>query len=989
MSLFDHDAEPRRPDSVLEEPRLLTRRNESEPIPNYDRESKRQEHVHGDLRGRSRFRRWGLRALYGIVSVAVVLLAAVVGTALWLRHSMRAALPQLDGDIHVAGLSAPVSVTRDAQGVPSIQAQTVDDVLFAQGYVTAQDRLWQMDSLRRHAAGELAEILGSTLVEHDRMQRTLRMRETAEAAVGVLPADQLHQLEAYARGVNAFIEQNEDHLPVEFHLLRYKPAPWTPRDSMLVSLAMFQDLATDFPTKMRREALSAHLPAQLLADLYPVSSWRDRPPTQPAPDLTTPKPAIEEIPLDDTQTKLEKASPASPQELLHVASILSREACDGCRAGSNNWAVAASRSASGFPLVSNDMHLSLSVPDIWYEAGLHAARGPAGSAMDVVGFTLPGAPFVIVGRNAHVAWSFTNLGADVQDVHIEHTRGSGSSLEYEKADGSWASVGHDHEHIRVRGGRDVDFDVLTTTALIGTTEIKTPVISSLYPSEKRILSLAWTPYDPKNLSAPFLAADSAADGRALLSAFSTFGGPSLNLVYADDAKHIGYHALGRIPVRGPAQRRSRNLASPEEQKGPAPPDNDEEPDGTTQNPAAAPTSFGARAGGLRFVEAGYSQRRGRRSARAQRQTGEPAAPAPVEAPIPAPPAPNDFTIGSAISSVPVDALDLSQQWSGYVPFDQLPAIVDPPNGILATANARIAPDDYEYFLANDWTAPYRAERIYKLLEGRRELTPADMLATQTDIHSELDLVIAQRLAYALDHASDAALKSDAKRLHQAADILRAWDGTVSADSSAAAVVLAFRTVIWPALLAPQIAEHDHLQRSDAAEKELTQLYRWGGDSVALEELLQHTPVRWLPPGVSNWNDLLVQTLSRGFAESHAPSDLSKWRYGAMHPVEITHPVFSMSPVFDRVLGVRTGSGRQQTGGDGTTVKAIGLHFGPSERFTADLRDAQATDGDITTGQSGNPASTWYLDQFRPWLEGTTFPLPLAANGATHTLRLLP
>lgn len=982
MSVYDPDARSHR--SPAEEPRLLTRRGETEPIPNYDRAAKRS------VRGSRPQHRWLRRVITTVAAVLILGVAIFFGTALWLRHAMHASLPQLDGDLQVSGLSAPVSVTRDERGVPSIQAQTVDDLLFAQGYVTAQDRLWQMDSLRRHVAGELSEILGSKLVDHDRTQRTLRLRETAEQAVAALPPDQLHQLEAYARGINAFLDQNSDRLPIEFHVLHYTPAPWTPRDSILVSLVMFQDLATDFPAKMRREALLAHLPAQLIPDLYPVGSWRDRPPTQPAPDLTTPKPAIQEIPLDDTQVKLSKPDVALPQNIERVAAAFEHPGCDDCRAGSNNWAVAGSRSASGFPLVSNDMHLSLSVPDIWYEAGLHAAAGSGGARLDVVGFTLPGAPFVIVGRNMHVAWSFTNLDGDVQDVRIEHTRGDGDAMEYQKANGTWAAVTHHRQEIAVRGGRAVPLDVMTTTALVGTKEITTPIISSLYPTEHRVLSLAWTPYDVANVTAPFLAVNSAGNGDLLVSAFSSFGGPSLNLVYADDAKHIGYHALGRIPVRGPAQRTSRNLASPsDEQNGPPPPDNDE--DGGVAPQAFLQVPLAPREDSItpHLFRAAFVRQRTRRGVRREPEPQErKPAPAP-EAPIKAAPPPINFTIGSAISAVPVDSLNASQQWSGYVPYEELPSIIDPPNGVLATANARITPNDYPYFLANNWTAPYRTERIYKLFEGHSGLTPADMLSVQTDVHSEFDLLIAQRLAYALDHASEAVTKHDGKRLHQAADILRAWDGTVAADSSAAAIILSFRNVIWPALLAPQIAAHDHLDAKGDAVKQLVSLYRWGEDTVALEALLQHTPARWLPAGVANWNDFLTQTLASGLSESHAPSNLAKWRYGAMHPVEVSHPFFSISSFFDRVLGRKTGTGAQQTGGDNTTVKAIGAHFGPSERFTADLADAQGSSGNVTTGESGNPASIWYLDQFRPWLEGTTFAMPLRADQKVHTLRLVP
>ena len=287
------------PENESQEPRLLTRR-EDPPAP--VTEHPRPALFVPSLRHRAHFH---LRRILITVGTLTALIAfAFILTCTWLRHSMRASLPQLDGALHTPGLTQPVTVTRNAQGVPSIQAANLDDLLFAQGFITAQDRLFQMDLVRRHASGELAEVLGSNLVDHDRLQRTLQIRTAADNAAADLPADQRHQLDAYANGVNAFITQNAGHLPVEFHLLHYKPAPWTARDSLLVSLAMYQDLSTGFPVKLRREALAAHLSADLLADLYPVGSWRDVPPSQPQPDLTTIKPEVEQIPLDRSQSRL-------------------------------------------------------------------------------------------------------------------------------------------------------------------------------------------------------------------------------------------------------------------------------------------------------------------------------------------------------------------------------------------------------------------------------------------------------------------------------------------------------------------------------------------------------------------------------------------------------------------------------------------------------------------------------------------------------------
>lgn len=810
----------------------------------------------------------------------------------WTRQAMRDSLPQLDGTLSVAGLSAPVTVQRDAQGIPHIRAASLDDLIVAQGYVTAQDRLWQMDSLRRYVTGDLAEIFGASLVQHDRLQRALQIRAAADRAFAVFPPEQMRWLELYARGVNASIEAQRSHLPIEFRLLRYQPAPWTPRDTIAVGIVLFQDLTTSFPQKLNREALIAKLPPELLADLYPVGSWRDHPPAQPPIDLTAPQENIPDIPLDESQTKL--ASPASPnrlskstastQDLLALQQTLKTPTCDGCRAGSNNWTVSGAHTATGKPLLSNDMHLTHSVPGIWYEADLESPT-PNGTNFHVTGVSLPGVPFIVVGHNDHVAWGFTNLGADVQDVYIEHLRGTGESAEYESPDGTWHRVLHQTEIIHVRGSKDIALDVPATQH----GNVTTPIISGIFPTEKRTLSLGWTIYDPANISASLLYIDSAADWTSFTSAFSTFGGPAQNVVYADDQGHIGYHAVGKIPLRG-------SLIKPSE-----------------------------------------------------------------------------------ISPVPVDALDATQTWTSYIPFDQLPQSFDPPNGILATANSRVTPAGYSFPITPNWGAPYRNERIWKVLSSHERLTPADMLALQTDVYSDLDHVLAQRFAYAIDHS----ITKD-NRLHQAADILRNWNGNVDAEASAPAIVDAARDALWPLLLNPQLGPNPGVT---------VQLYTWGEKSYAEEQLIMHTPVRWLPKNYANWDELLTDAVNKGLIEVRAPFDLSKWQYGKVHSLDIEHPIFTQTPIFRRVIGLPIGTGVWPQSGDGTTVKQVGSTFGPSERFTADLSNLDNSSLNLVLGQSANPTSPWFLDQWLAWYKGTTYSLPFtkpAVDAATiHTLTLKP
>jgi penicillin amidase len=904
-------------------------------------------------------RRLHLFALFLLLLAGLAAVAFFTGRH-FIRNAMRQNLPQLDGSLAVNGLAAPVTVERDAHGVPHIHAASMDDLVFAQGFVTAQDRLWQMDLLRRHASGQLAAILGRPMLQHDRLQRTLQLRASADRAIAVLPADQRHWLEVYARGVNASIAAQRDHLPVEFRLLAYQPAPWTPRDSILVELALFQDLTTGFPAKLGREALAAHLSPELIADLYPTGSWRDHYPGQPMPDLSAPQPEFNDIPLDESQSKLHRPAlvTTSPSDLLSLNQTLAlfHAPCSACVAGSNAWAVSGSRTASGKPLLSNDMHIALAAPELWYEADLQATNAAPLAGFHAAGVTLPGTPFVISGHNDHVAWGFTNLGADVQDLYIEHTRGTSSGAEFQTPSGAWLPVRYQTEVIQVRGSTDVILDVPLTRH----GDIDTPIVSSVFPTERRSISLRWTIYDPANLTAPFFAVDSASDWPSMLAAFATWGGPAQNLIYADDQGHIAYHALGRIPIRG-------DIANP-----------------------------------------------------------------------------------SPLSPVPTDATALdaaAHEWVGTIPFDQLPQAFDPADGVLATANASVTPPGYRFPITLNWMAPYRTERIYKVLESSpekvlesspekvlegspervleaspgkdssaalpgetlapsRPLTPADMLTLQNDVTSEPDLILAQRLAYSIDHATGP-LKND-PTLHQAADILRKWNGSVDANASAPAIVNAARAALWPMLLIPKLAPEGAAPlaqgaaipkvknlRADAAQAaNLWQLYTWGERSSVEEQIITHTPARWLPSGFATWDDFLAAVVARGLRSAHAPRNLATWQQGSTFPLQIDHPIFSHATLLARLLlGVPTGTGPQSNSGDSTTVKQIGPAFGPSERFTADLSDPDRTTLNLALGQSGNPASPLYMDQFQSWLRGTTFPLPFtpAATQPTiaHTLILTP
>jgi len=462
------------------------------------------------------------RILRWLVLAVFAILCGVVAYGYYVAHS---ALPQLDGHLQIGGLSAPVTVTRDRQGVPMIEAASLEDLFFAQGYVTAQDRLWQMDVMRRFGSGELSEILGEDTLKLDREQRILGLRAAAKKAIDMASPRDRAFFDAYARGVNAFIGTHGDRLPIEFRILHYAPKPWTPVDSVVIANSMVKDLNYHyFYDALSREKILAKLGPELTADLYVNRSWHDRPPTVMREDLTEPdsNPSGSDDDDDDdspdNSVTQKSAMPtyALPSEELPVN-------------GSNDWVVSGAHTVTGKPLLSNDMHLSHQMPNLWYEAHLHSG------ALDVAGVTLPGMPYVIVGHNQRIAWGFTNVGPTVTDIYIETFNSQGAY----QTPGGWVHPEHRSEVIHVKGKPDVTLDVKITR--------HGPVITELVPGDTRPLALRWTLYD--GLHIPFFDVNLAQNWDEFRHAFSQLDAPGQNVVYADVDGNIGYQTTGKVPIR--------------------------------------------------------------------------------------------------------------------------------------------------------------------------------------------------------------------------------------------------------------------------------------------------------------------------------------------------------------------------------------------------------------------------------------------------------
>jgi penicillin amidase len=392
------------------------------------------------------------------LSIAVLLIA-FLAAVYW--YGWRA-LPEVSGQI-TAPISAEARIARDALGVPHIQAASWEDAIFLEGYAMAQDRLWQMDGMRRRASGELAEIAGLMALESDQEARRLNLRRIAEVQEHSLQPAERALLAAFARGINEFIQTHRDRLPVEFALLRYDPRPWSVRDSLLAGLEMYRTLTNSWRSELLKQKMLETGERSKVEFLFPVRTGHEAQP------------------------------------------------------GSNAWAVAGSRAASGKPILAYDPHLEFSIPSPWYLVHL---KSPG---LDVTGATIIGLPAVIVGHNERIAWGMTNLQFDVQDLYRQD---------------AGASVRLEQDAISVKG-------VKTIPIAVGLTE-RGPLFVS---DGGKQYALQWTADQPGGFTFPFLDIDRAQNWEEFRGALERYGGPGQNFVYADTSGNIGYQAAGRLPIR--------------------------------------------------------------------------------------------------------------------------------------------------------------------------------------------------------------------------------------------------------------------------------------------------------------------------------------------------------------------------------------------------------------------------------------------------------
>ncbi len=804
-------------------------------------------------------------------------LGAVAGVAgaFYLR---RRALPQTSGTIRLEGLLHGVEVIRDRWGVPHIYATHPRDLFFAQGFVHAQDRFFQMEFWRRLVTGRLSEVLGRSALEADRWLRVLGLHRVAEKEVALLDTETRELMLAYVSGINAFIDR--DRLPLEFSLLRYRPERWKIADSLTWIKFIDWTLAVNWTSELLRAQLVARFGPERVALLEAPYS-QDHPITLPA--------GLDFTQVDIGNEALARAAAVWPYTGPPAESGL----------GSNGWVVDGSHTASGAPLLANDMHLSLDIPSIWYESHL------CGGDYDVVGLSFPGLPGIVVGHNGHVAWGFTAGFCDTQDLYIERLNPQ-SPHQYEFK-GRWRDAELFKEEIVVKGESSVVEQVMVTHhgPLID------GLLGHLQGEETQPLALRWPALEPNDMAGTIFEVARVKNCADFHERMRRWVGPALNVVYADVEGNIGYTLVGRVPQR----------------------------------------------------TAGHDGR------------------------------------------LPVPGWTGEYEWRGYVPFQALPHVINPSDGMLITANAKPVREDYPYFLGHSWMPGLRAARIKELLTQKPTLSPQGLTVTDfRRMQFDQTSVLARRVGRHLSR-----LASQVPGLDPG--LFRDWEGELASDSPAAAVYEVFvRRMLynlfegvlesWGA--EPQNQDERALMVDYLVGKglplDLPTIDSFGYNGRALLEQLVDRPDH--PLFEHRARDAVMLSSLReavAFWRWKLGSDASAWRWGDLHSLVFTHPLGQIGPL-NRLFN----RGPYPIGGDETTVWAAtrsyhaldkqGGMVGPVCRFVVDLNDLRRSCALNAPGQSGRLASQHYADRITAWFEGDYHPMLYDRTDiereAKETLRLV-
>ena len=802
-----------------------------------------------------------------LIGILIVILVVSLVLAVLIPYNITRSFPQTEGQLQVPGLHAPVEVYRDSYGVPHIYASTAHDLFFTQGYVHAQDRFWQMDFWRHIGSGRLSEMFGDSQLETDQVLRTLGFARVAQEELETFDPTSRAILESYAEGVNAYLEDHKGgDLSLEYLVLKvinadYEPEPWEPLHSVTWGKVMAWDLGGNMDGEIEKSLLLGALTPEQVADLVP-----------PYPED---KPVI----VPGFQAAGSAASGGNPAGMqVEVVAQLSQQVKNkldlldqvmgprGVGIGSNSWAVSGDRTTTGKPLLANDPHLGAQMPAIWYEVGLHCTQVGEQCPYQVRGFSFAGVPGVIIGHNANIAWGFTNVGPDVQDLYIEKINPENPN-QYE-VNGQWVDMQLVDETIKLAGGGEEQLTVrytrhgpiLSDTTYFG--EDFSDVVGIDLPGDYA-LSLRWTALEPNHIFRAIWMFNRAANWEDFREGTRDFAAPAQNLLYADVEGNIGYQMPGDIPIRA---------------KG----------DG----------------------------------------------------------------------SLPVPGWTDEYEWTGYIPFEEKPFSLNPPEGYIVTANNAVVDADYPYLIATVFAHGYRAQRIVDMIEQAPGLIDSSYIQKMQGDDMDLNAEILVPLLLEIP----VGIENEAYR-----ELLVGWDYQAHMDSPAAALFQVF----WKNLL--ELTFQDELPEGTEP----------GGGSRWFEvfaDLVQRPDDPWwdIPTTTPAENRDFVFSMAFAAAvnelKENQGNNAEKWTWGDLHTLNLVNQSLGNSGigVIDALFnrgGYRISGGTaivNATGWSASREEPYAVRSLPSMRMIVDLGELANSLTIHTTGQSGHAYHQHYVDMTDPW-----------------------
>lgn len=835
-------------------------------------------------------RRAGTFLKRGVIAIVVLAVVAGAGGTYYFKSYLPntvapKSFPQVDGTIQLDGLDASVDIYRDQMGIPHLYASSEHDLFFAQGYVHAQDRFWQMDVWRHIGSGALSEMFGKGQLDTDMFLRTLGWRVIAEQEYAQLDPASRTIIDSYTAGVNAYLEDHDTTaLSLEYAVLGllspdYKIEKWTPIHSLTWGKAMAWDLRGNMGEEIERAVLLKTLTPEQVAELFPA--------------YPTDHPVIvEEIggPVSSTEQLTVKSTPHFPLSTSNLMQLADQVAVldsvlgpKGDGVGSNSWAIHGSRTLTGMPLLANDPHLSIQMPSIWYQVGLHCKPQTSACPYSVAGFSFAGVPGVIIGHNDRIAWGFTNTGPDVMDLYIERVNPENPN-QYE-VNGEWVDFETRVETINIVGDEPVEVTVRLTRHGPVISEAYGPLKNEGDPAdeefeafrdragidlpEQYVIALKWTALTP---STPFQAIwgfDKAQNWEEFREAARNFHVPPQNLLYADVDGNIAYQMPGDIPIRANG-------------------------DGT----------------------------------------------------------------------LPVPGWTDEYEWTGFIPFEELPYTLNPAAGYIATANNQVPPSDYANLITYDWDYGFRAQRIVDMIDGAPGKIDIEyMQSMQGDSFDANGPLFVPMLL---------AMKDLPQNLAKAQGLLNDWDYQDRADSAAAAVFNTF----WRHFL------------QNTFNDELPERYQPDGGS-RWNDIMRHmddSSAWWddksTPETVETRDDIMKKSFEEGVAELEDMfgRDTSKWNWGDMHAATFRNGTLGESGV--GLIEALFNRGPYPTGGGEAIINATGwsirdgyeTNWLPSMRMIVDLGDLNNSLTVHTTGQSGHVDHPHYVDMAAMWANVEYYPM---------------